>query len=49
MVVILHRIVACISYDENVTVANALLQYNFLGLSEKEIVLFTKSVMSLIL
>lgn len=38
MVVILHRILACVSYDENVTVANALLQDNFLGHGEKEIV-----------
>lgn len=37
MVVILRRILACVSYDENVTVANALLQHNFLGLGEKEI------------
>lgn len=38
MVVILHWILACVSYDENVTVANALLQYNFLGFGGKKIV-----------
>lgn len=34
MVVILHRILAWVSYDENVSAANALLWHLLLGLGE---------------